>query len=362
MRLRLTKVDEYQFLISVKNKVWGSKLDRFGDWQVGDFLAITVDKNFAALGEVMGKPYVSDQIVWDNGLFPHRIDLHFTNALQSENRLPILGEVRDALTSAWGPSYGWGIRNQQVLEGLSAETVIKAIRSRPNDLEKIQANIEQLLHQARTQRDSLFGEKRKPRVQKVPLTKKQEEQERFESKKEESEHSRAQSNLIKLGKITGCSVWLASNDRNRKFDGKTLGEGCLKSLPNMGLSDEARNRISLIDTIWIQQNNPVCAFEVESTTSIYSGLLRMSDLISVIPALRIKLFIVAPRDRQAKVMSELARPTFQKIGLSEFCRFIPLDDIGKLLTKIEDLQGYVQPSIIDTIAIALEEDEESSLN
>lgn len=104
---------------------------------------------------------------------------------------------------------------------------------------------------------------------------------------------------------------------------------------SLGLSDEATKRISLIDVIWLRQNGPVCAFEVEETTSVYSGLLRMSDLISVIPALNIKLFIVAPRERQGRFMAELNRPTFQKIGLSEFCRFIASEDLEKLVGKVD---------------------------
>ncbi len=43
MRLRLTKIDEFQFLTCVKHQVWGSKTNRFKQWQRGDYLAIIVD-------------------------------------------------------------------------------------------------------------------------------------------------------------------------------------------------------------------------------------------------------------------------------------------------------------------------------
>ncbi|MFZ3122606.1 MAG: hypothetical protein WA104_04475 [Thermodesulfovibrionales bacterium] len=84
-------------------------------------------------------------------------------------------------------------------------------------------------------------------------------------------------------------------------------------------------------------------------------------MISVVPALNIKLFIVAPMDRQEKVMGELSRPTFQKIGLSDFCKFIPAEDLDALLSKVTDLEGHVQPSIMDTISVELEEDFETTL-
>lgn len=63
--------------------------------------------------------------------------------------------------------------------------------------------------------------------------------------------------------------------------------------------DEATNKtIELIDVLWLQGNAIVAAFEIENTTSIYSGLLRMSDLIAMQPNLNIPLFLVAPDDRR----------------------------------------------------------------
>ncbi len=358
IRVRLTKIDEYQFLTCLKHSLWGSKSARFKDWQQGDYLAFIVDKAFAALAEVTGKPFQSKQKVWDKDLYPHRIPIKFLHVLSMNQRIPLLGEVRDTLTSAWGARYGWGILNQQVLTDTAAETIIKAIRLRPNSFPEIESNIEQLLAEAKQQEDILPKEKRKrghPRKEVL------EAEEVFVTKEEASAHSKAQATLIRLGKITGCSVWIASNDRRRPFQGKPLGEGCLKSLPNLGLSEEATRRISLIDTIWIRQNAPVCAFEVETTTSIYSGLLRMADLLSVVPALNIKLFIIAPNERQDKVMAELSRPTFRKIGLNDFCKFIPMEELDNLLHRVEGLEGHVQPSIVDTIAIEVEEEIDESM-
>jgi len=357
IRLRLAKIDEYQYLTCIKHLLWGSKSARFKDWQQGDYLAFIVDKALAGLAEVAGKPFQSKQKVWDKDVYPHRIPIKFVHFLNVEQRIPILGEVRDALTSAWGPRYGWGILNQQVLPDAAAETIIKAIRSRPDSLSAIESNIEQLLAEAKQHEEIMPKEKRKRGRPRKELL---EAKEVFETKEEESAHSKVQAALIRLGKITGCSVWIASNDRMRTFQGKPLGEECLKSLPNLGLSEEATRRISLIDIIWIRQNAPVCAFEIETTTSIYSGLLRMADLLSVVPALNIKLFIIAPNERQEKVMAELLRPSFRKIGLNDFCKFISMEELDKLLYRVEGLEGHVQPTILDKIAIEVEEEIDDS--
>ncbi len=348
-RLRIVKIDEYQYLTCLKSSLWGSRSARFKNWQQGDYLVFIVDKALAGLAEISGKPFSSEEKIWDNGLYPHRIPIKFVHTLAVENRIPLLGEIRDVLTSAWGTFYGHGILNQEFLTDAKAEIIIKAIRSRPNNISSVQSKIEEFLIEAKELRETASKEL-KIMPKDISCT-----AEASYTEKEESAHSKAQALLIKLGKITDASVWLASNDKKRVFQGKPLGEGCLGSLPKLGLDKDATNRISLIDIIWIQQNAPIYAFEVETTTSIYSGLLRMSDLLSVVPNLKIKLFIVAPKERQNKVMTELSRPTFQKIGLNEFCKFIAAEDLESLIAKIANFKGHIQPSIIDTIAVELEE-------
>ena len=101
LRLRLTKVDEYQFLTCVKNSVWGSKSDRFKDWASGDLLVIFVGNYLAGLGHVAGPRHKSNEPVWDNGLFPHRVPITFDVVLLPEHRPAVLGPIRDALAAAF---------------------------------------------------------------------------------------------------------------------------------------------------------------------------------------------------------------------------------------------------------------------
>lgn len=359
--MRLTKIDEYQLLTCLKHNLWGSKSARFRTWRKGDKIAVIVDKGLAALAEVSGEPFESREKVWDNGLFPHRIKISFTHVLAAKDRPPILGEVRDTLTKEWGPRYGWAILNQQVLESPSSDLVAKAILAKPNSLQDYSDQLSDLLDQARIRREQVaqrIPKRGRPSQAKSPPAQLELEDETKESKRDSSGHTKTQSELISLGKITGCSVWIASNDQGRTYAGKPFADECLKKLPGMGLSDEATKRISLIDVIWVNQNAPVCAFEIETSTSIYSGLLRMSDLLSVVPALNLQIYIVAPRERQSKVLSELGRPTFRKIGLSDYCRYIASEDLSELIVRVKGFGGHIQPSILDKIAIPLEDEED----
>ena len=358
VRIRIAKVgDEFQFLTCLRKNLWGSPTSRFKDWQVGDYVALVVGKHVAGLAQVAGSPFTSQERVWDNGLYPHRVPLKFVHALRPDRRPPILGPIRDALTSAWGPSYGIGILGQQLLVEAPAETVVNAVRAVDNDLSLITQEIDDLLAQAQSQRVKRNARRRavvpgtevraNPQAITLPINDEEGTEE------EESEHTRAQASLIELGKIAGCEAWIANNDKSRLYKGDHLGQGCLEALPNFGLNPEDTKGISLIDVIWIKQGAPVCAFEVETTTRVYSGLLRMSDLLSLVNAIRFELFIAAPAARQDKVMRELGRPTFRKIGLDDFCQFISTERLFGLLPKIRGLEGHVQPTVVDTISIGL---------
>lgn len=364
MRIRLTKVDEYQFLTCVQHGLWGSKSARFKKWNEGDYLAIIVDKEIAGLALVKGGPFQSQTEVWDNGLYPHRIRLDFKYLFENNNRPQILGPIRDTLVEAWTTKYGWGILNQEVLENSPAEKIMQEIKSRPNNHATILENLDTLLFDAKQKRELQNQESEKKRESKskhqsdsqlVIISDVKDTEELTD--REESIHSKAQYFLAKIGAVTGCDTFIASNDRNRRFNNVDLGSLSVKSLPKIGLDKEVTDRISLIDVIWLKQNAPICAFEVETSTSVYSGLLRMADLLAVVPVIKIKLYIVAQRERENKVLKELSRPTFRKIGLNDYCQFIPIEDLEDLMKKVNSLSGHVQHSILDTVSIGLEDEE-----
>jgi hypothetical protein len=134
-------------------------------------------------------------------------------------------------------------------------------------------------------------------------------------------HAQVQWLLAKIGQKVGCQVWIAANDRSKTWNGEKLGDLSIASLPNLGLDTWPQKTIGLIDVVWLKGKQIAAAFEVEHTTSIYSGLLRMSDLTVEVPNLSIPLYLVAPKARLEKVRRELNRPTFRKLELHERCGF-----------------------------------------
>ena len=129
-------------------------------------------------------------------------------------------------------------------------------------------------------------------------------------------HTEIQGWLRDLGHGLGFDVWIASNDRTRPYLEGVLADGCLTKLPETlcGAGDEA---VRLIDVLWLERTGGVvaAAFEVEHTTSIYSGIVRMLDLALGGSGERVRgLFLVAPDNREDEVRQQLARPAFRRVA------------------------------------------------
>lgn len=142
---------------------------------------------------------------------------------------------------------------------------------------------------------------------------------------EQSEHTRIQHMLIRIGRALGYEVHVARNDRHRACAGESFSLMTVATLPASGWPPEVLDTISLIDVIWLMKGtgSVVSAFEVEKSTSIYSGILRLQDLARTIPAPGCPLYLVAPDERQSQVMAQLVRPAFRDDPTGESMAYIP---------------------------------------
>lgn len=150
------------------------------------------------------------------------------------------------------------------------------------------------------------------------------------AQEEDRTHTEVQGWLRDLGHALGFAVWIASNDRNRPYGGGRLTDGCLDSLPLFLERATAADSIRLIDVLWIEPTaaRVAAAFEVEHTTSIYSGIVRMLDLALGLPDQPSHaLFLVAPESREADVRAQLLRPAFSRVADLDV-RFIPYNELA----------------------------------
>lgn len=134
-----------------------------------------------------------------------------------------------------------------------------------------------------------------------------------EEKQEESLHNEMQYHLLKIGASLGFDVTPAINDKSKAFNGNSFSFISLKNFPELPTDKETQNTIKLIDVLWFQKgtNNIIGAFEVEKSTSIYSGILRLSDLHFSIADGDEVFYIIIPDSREKDVVLQLNRPAIK---------------------------------------------------
>jgi hypothetical protein len=101
----------------------------------------------------------------------------------------------------------------------------------------------------------------------------------------------------------------------------------------LNYDDTTLKTVEQIDVIWLRGRSMARAFEVEHTTAIYSGLLRMADLLALQPNMNIRLHIVAPDEKREKVLREIRRPVFSLLDrgpLYESCSFLGYSDVQEI--------------------------------
>lgn len=129
-------------------------------------------------------------------------------------------------------------------------------------------------------------------------------------------HTSVQGALRDLGHSLGYDVWIAANDRSRPFGDGRLGDGCLDALPAPVAGAPGADAVRLIDVLWLgrRDGRVAAAFEVEHSTSIHSGIVRLLDLaLGATPDAIAGLFLVAPDDREEEVRAQLRRPAFSRV-------------------------------------------------
>lgn len=157
-----------------------------------------------------------------------------------------------------------------------------------------------------------------------------------------------QAKLSEIGEKLGLKVWLPKNDRNGVLEiWNPKEKSLLEDLP-FSFDEITIKTIKNIDVLWISGRTIVRAFEVEDTTSIYSGILRMADLLSLVPNINIKIHLVAPISRREEVFKQISRPVFSVMGsgpLSELCSYISYDSVYEL--SKQSLLEHMTDTIID---------------
>lgn len=139
----------------------------------------------------------------------------------------------------------------------------------------------------------------------------------LDEQKQDNLHTEMQYHLLKIGESLNYDVISASNDRSRCHEGNSFSFISLPRFPKIDVDADTFKTITLIDVVWFESgtNRIAGAFEVEKSTSIYSGILRLKDLYYSFTTNPPSLFLIIPDNREKEVVLQLSRPAIKNGGV-----------------------------------------------
>lgn len=142
-----------------------------------------------------------------------------------------------------------------------------------------------------------------------------------------SDHVKMQWKLAMLGLKAGERVWVPVADQvklRRAYEFSSFDPEFTAGI------DLPHSYVENIDVVWKQEFRIGAAYEIENSTTIYSGLLRFADLNILAPNTLYPMFIVAPTSRKNRLREQLRRPAFRRLELDTKVRFLSYERIEEI--------------------------------
>jgi len=148
------------------------------------------------------------------------------------------------------------------------------------------------------------------------------------SEQEIFNHSYYQGLLVEIGKLKKYETFVPSQDKNKKFLGKTLGEISSQEDYYQFGYDHIVRKAKTVDVCWFNvRKMPSVLFEVEHSADIQNSLLKFFELQDF----NTNFFIVADKVRKAEYGGKLSLNAF--IPIKTRVQFMDYDRLSEWHTK-----------------------------
>jgi len=148
------------------------------------------------------------------------------------------------------------------------------------------------------------------------------------SEQELFNHSYYQGLLVEIGNLKKYETFVPSQDKNKRFFGKTLGEVSSQGSFYQFGYDHIVRKAKTVDVCWFNvRKMPNMLFEVEHSTDIQNSLLKFVELQDY----NANFFIVADKVRKTEYGDKLALNAFTPIKTR--VQFIDYDRLSEWHTK-----------------------------
>lgn len=157
-----------------------------------------------------------------------------------------------------------------------------------------------------------------------------------------TEHTEILYLLSEIGRKLGYKIFIGKREQSEKFNDKKLSNYAdFINLKNLGFTKEKKDRIEMIDMLWVNNKNIIeTAIEVENTTNFTSGIQRASNLDQ-----SINKIMILPNKRREEFLS-IKDPLF----INSFKRYnwgyLFYDDIRKIKSlrkiKTDNIKNFLR--------------------
>jgi len=151
---------------------------------------------------------------------------------------------------------------------------------------------------------------------------------------EEVDHERVIGVVSSFGKEFNFNNWIGEQEIRRTPELKKYKD--IEKLKIPGLDDVVIGRLKNIDVIWLQRKTiPVALIEVEHTTDVRQGLVRMANVFEELPHLDVKAFVILPDKRQDRLNKVLKEPSIRALLKKKIIYYATYSMIAELLDETE---------------------------
>jgi hypothetical protein len=149
-----------------------------------------------------------------------------------------------------------------------------------------------------------------------------------EIEQEFTKHTNAIKITIDIGNKIGFSSYVGKREQPEPINGRKLKDyAAILNLDELNLDKNVKQRIEMIDLVWMKNGNIAAVFEVENSTNFTSGIQRASNLPKDIP----KIMII-PDGREAEI-NRIVDPLFVESFREHGWTYMKYSDIERVVSQ-----------------------------
>lgn len=166
-----------------------------------------------------------------------------------------------------------------------------------------------------------------------------------------SQHNEIIGVLAEAGDALGYKIWVGEKEQPETAGGVIGGTNKLKSYVNADLSRltgiKDIDTVEMIDLLWIKGKEVASVFEIESTTTMTSGLVRGSNLPNEVPK-----YLVIPEEREEQLKRKMKSPMFADHFKMDNWKVLFFDTLRTHYKKLKNQSVAVEELVNKKIRLA----------